>query len=359
MCGSVNHIGMSETRTIGVAVPQTGDMDAIGESVADGARLAASELRDDGVDVALRVENTGGEPDRAAEVAAEMIDDGVSIVVGPISSDVALAVRDVAEDRGVAHLPAMGGNPAITRPGTRYTFRFSSSNRQSAQGSLRFFASEGVERIAVVAADFSYPHAVVDHLREYAPEYGIEVDSAQFTPLGTTDFTPLLDAVDPKRVEGVFLPYPGNNATTLLRQLRETGIYKELVVLGDYSYGSAPYRNRLGDAIEGTNDWGIDTIDEASRRLTDGLGETAGVYHFFGCDVTRIAGEALARVDHPDPEAVRDAVATTDYDAASGWGVRFGESGVNERYQMQVNRWVDLGEELRNLPVFRSAPIVP
>jgi branched-chain amino acid transport system substrate-binding protein len=348
---------MSWQSTVGLAVPLSGDTDAIGESVARGAEVAIDELD---TAVSLRIEDTGGDPERAADVVEGLIADGVPIVGGPISSDVGLAVRDVCEEREVPHLPAMCGNPDLTRAGTDYTFRFSSSNRQSAEGSLRFFAGEGVDRVAVVGADHSYPHAVVRHMREYAPEFGIEVGTVEHVPLGTTDFGEQLDAVDADRTGGLFLPYPGNNATTLIREIREREAFDDCVVLGDYSYGSAPYHAELGETILGTHNWAVDTIGEANRRLTRALDEPAGVYHFFGYDVARMAVDALERAGSTDPKVVRGAVADTDYDAASGWGVRFGEDGVNERYQMQVNRWTDLNDgDRRNLPLFRSDRIVP
>lgn len=348
---------MNWSESIGMAVPLSGDMDAIGQSVLRGAEIAVGESTSE---IRLLAEDTGGDPERAADVVEEFADDGVPIVAGPISSDVGLAVRDVCEERAVPHLPAMCGNPDLTREGTRYTFRFSSSNRQSAEGSLRFFASEGVDRIAVVGADHSYPHAVVKHLREYAPEFDIEVGAVEHVPLGTTDFTEELAAVDTDRTGGLFLPYPGNNATTLVRQIRGDERFDDTVVLGDYAYGSAPYHEKLGETILGTHNWAIDTIGEASRQLSRALDEPVGVYHFFGYDVARMAIDAIERANSLDPTAVRDAVAATDYDAASGWGVRFGENGVNERYQMQVNRWLELDAgDRRNVPLFRSDRIVP
>lgn len=348
---------MNRTESIGMAVPLSGEMDAIGRSVLRGAEIAVAESTSA---VELRTEDTGGDPARAAGVAEEFADDGVPIVAGPISSDVGLAVRDVCERLELPHLPAMCGNPDLTREGTRYTFRFSSSNRQSAEGSLRFFASEGVDRIAVVGADHSYPHAVVKHLREYASEFGVEVGAAEHVPLETTDFTDQLASVDTDRTGGLFLPFPGNNATTLVRQIRADERFDDTVVLGDYAYGSTPYHEELGETILGTHNWAIDTIGEASRRLSRELDEPAGVYHFFGYDVAQMAIDAIDRADSLDPTAVRDAVAATDYDAASGWGVRFGDSGVNERYQMQVNRWLELDAgDRRNVPLFRSDRIVP
>lgn len=350
---------MTWQRTVGVAAPLTGEMDAIGGSVVRGAERAASELQETGAAVSVRVEDTAGDPDRAESVVEGMVADGVPVVVGPISSDVALRIRDLAEEREIPHLPAVGGNPDVTRPGTRYTFRFAGSNRQNAHGTLRFFRSVGATRLAVVAADFSYPRAVVRHLQEYAPAYDAEIGPVQHTPLGTGDFTPLLEGIDPDRVDGLFLPYPGNNATTLIGQLRDAGLFDRCVVLGDYSYGSTPYRLRLETSILGAHNWGVDTIGEASRRLSGRLDGPVGVYHFLGYDIARLAGEALAAVDGPTPRAVRDELAAAEYDAASGWGVRFDESGRNDRYRLLVNRWVDLDGERRNVPVFRSDPIVP
>lgn len=351
---------MSWNRTIAAAVSETGPTDAIGQSVVQGIRIAVEELNTErDADLSVRIDDTGGDPERAAEVAETQIDDGCPVVVGPISSDVALGVREVSERREVAHLPAVGGNPELTQPGTRYTFRYAGSNRQNAHGTLRFCEQQGVDRLAVVGADFSYPRAVVRHLREYAPEYGVEVGPVEHTPLGTTDFTDLLAPIDPTVVDGLFLPYPGNNATTLVEQLQDAGLFEACVVLGDYSFGSTPYRHRLGRSMTGTHNWGIDTTSARYRHISEHLDESAGVYHLLGYDIARIAGEALVAVDQPDPETVRDRIAATDTEAGAGWGVRFDESGMNERYRLSANRWLDLDGDRRNLPVFQSDPIVP
>ncbi|MFW5918287.1 MAG: ABC transporter substrate-binding protein, partial [Haloferacaceae archaeon] len=289
---------MSWQRTVGVAVSRSGATDAIGESVVRGIELAIEDLQETGDSaVTARIDDTGGDPERAAEVAESQIDDGCPVVVGPISSDVALGVREVAERRQVPLLPAVGGNPEVTEPGTRYTFRYAGNNSQNARGTLEFFREVGVDRMAVVGADFSYPRAVARHLREYAPEYGLEVGPVEHTPLGTTDFSDQLAAIDPERVDGIFLPYPGNNATTLLQQLQETGLFGECVVVGDYSFGSIPYQRRLERSMADTHNWGIDTVGPRYRELAARLDGPAGVYHMLGYDIGRIAGEALAAVE--------------------------------------------------------------
>lgn len=352
---------MTWQRTIGVAVPRTGSTGAIGESVKSGIELAAADLREAQPDhhddvLSVRIEDTGGDPSEAARVASTLIDEGVPAVIGPISSDVALRVREVAERREVPLIPTVGGNPELTKPGTRYTFRFAGSNRQNARGTLEFFQNEGASRIAVVGADFSYPRAVVRNLEKFAPAFDLTVGPVRHTPLGTTDFTSLLDDVDPDAVDGLFLPYPGENATTLLRQLQDGGLFDRCVVLGDYSFGSTPYWQRLDRSMAGTHNWGIDTVSHRWRRLSERLGEPAGVYHVLGYDIARLAGQALVTASEPTPEAVRDRIADRTYDSIAGWETEFDDAGVNRGYRLSVNRWIELDDHLRNLPVFRSAP---
>jgi hypothetical protein len=48
-----------------------------------------------------------------------------------------------------------------------------------------------------------------------------------------------------------------------------------------------------------------------------------------------------------------------EYEAASGWPVRFDESGDNEAYQMLVNRWEETDDGLQNLVQYTSDVIPP
>ena len=347
---------------MGLAVPLSGSLGAIGTSVVHGARVALERRSDGAPDLELRVEDTGGDPDRAAAVASEFVADGVALLAGPISSDVALSVRDVAEREGVPFLPTVGGNPALTEPGTRYTFRFASSNRQSGLGTVRFFESMDADRIAIVGADFSYPHAVADAITDFGPDHGLSVEAVRFVPLDVTDFDDALSGLD-RSLDGLFLPFPGDGAVSLVRQLRAAGLADDAVVVGDYSFGSDPYSRRLGDDVVGLYNWGVDTDTERAHALADDLAarfdESAGVYHYLGYDLVGLAAVAVRSAGEPSPAALRDALRGVEYAAVSGWDVGFDGNGVNERYRMLVNRWVRRDGGRRNEVAFRSGPLDP
>lgn len=77
---------------------QTGD-DILALSLENAARLAVADL--DGVDIDLRVYQTGGSPQRAAAVAVQAVNDGAKIILGPVFADSANAAGLAVASRNV------------------------------------------------------------------------------------------------------------------------------------------------------------------------------------------------------------------------------------------------------------------
>lgn len=77
---------------------QTGD-DILARSLENAARLAVVDLA--GVDIDLRVYQTGGAPQRAAAVAVQAVNDGAKIILGPVFADAANAAGLAVAPRNV------------------------------------------------------------------------------------------------------------------------------------------------------------------------------------------------------------------------------------------------------------------
>lgn len=91
-------LGAGKSVSVALLVPygsETPGDAAIAQSLENAARLAIADLG--GENVALRVYNTGGNPETAAAAATLAADDGADIILGPLRSDAAnaaaLAVR--------------------------------------------------------------------------------------------------------------------------------------------------------------------------------------------------------------------------------------------------------------------------
>lgn len=86
------------------------EMDAIAASLENSARMAISDLN--GVQVNLRVYNTGRDPERAAQLALGAVAEGAQIILGPLDATSANAVG-VAVAPANVNVLAFSNNPAV------------------------------------------------------------------------------------------------------------------------------------------------------------------------------------------------------------------------------------------------------
>lgn len=98
-----------EPIVIGMATSLSGSIALFGEANRNGAQLAVDELNEAGGvlgrPLELIVRDDQAQPEEGVSIARDLIiDDGVSALLGPVSSGVALAISEVAEERKVPFL---------------------------------------------------------------------------------------------------------------------------------------------------------------------------------------------------------------------------------------------------------------
>ncbi len=86
---------------VALLVPQSSGTNgaSLAASLENAARLAVADL--EGVEIDLRVYDTGGRPDLAAQAATTAVQDGAQIIVGPVFGESASAAASAVRDRGV------------------------------------------------------------------------------------------------------------------------------------------------------------------------------------------------------------------------------------------------------------------
>jgi hypothetical protein len=102
------------TRSVPVAllVPQSSGADGarLAASLENAARLAIADL--DGVEIDLRVYDTGARPDMATDAATRAVRDGARVILGPVFAEAARAAGNAAASQGVPVL-AFSNNPEV------------------------------------------------------------------------------------------------------------------------------------------------------------------------------------------------------------------------------------------------------
>ncbi len=94
--------GFEGKALVALLVPETdsrGSVRAIADGLAKAASLASADLNESRLE--LRKYDTGGDPRKAAQAAKNAIADGAKLIIGPLFSGSAAAVRPIAQSAGV------------------------------------------------------------------------------------------------------------------------------------------------------------------------------------------------------------------------------------------------------------------
>jgi branched-chain amino acid transport system substrate-binding protein len=104
----------SDRVRIGLEAPLSGDLQAAGEGMLNGARLAADEINArgglEGKDIEIVPIDDGGDPEIGVPAAQKAIDEGLSGVVGPWNSGVGIETLPLYESAGLVPIRLTAGN---------------------------------------------------------------------------------------------------------------------------------------------------------------------------------------------------------------------------------------------------------
>ena len=165
------------------------------------------------------------DPKRAIAGMEKMAQEGIHYVVGPNVDDGAAAVRPVAEQNGIMYFPYAFPKALYTAPASNAVLGMVANYQSGPAIYEHLMKSEGVEKIAFVAANESDPLSQRDSGVEAAKALGLEVVSDSVTyQVDTTDFTPVILPVLKKQPDLLVLSgVSPANAPQLIRSARELG----------------------------------------------------------------------------------------------------------------------------------------
>ncbi len=185
----------------------------LAQSLENAARLAVGDL--ESVDIDLRIYDTGGTPEGAAEAAAAAIDEGASIFIGPLFAEAAASAGRVAASRGINVL-AFSNNPTVAGGNV---FLLGNTFQTSADRLARYAVRQGKGSVYVV------------HAQDPAEELGFDAIRRALAANGGT-----LAGVSsfPLSQEGVI-----NEIPNIARDYRQSGANAIIVTSG--TTGALPF----------------------------------------------------------------------------------------------------------------------
>lgn len=149
--------GGTETATIGVLQPFTGEVAWVGESSEVAVNIAVDEINEaggmNGAEVEIVTEDTEANQQTAISAIRKLIDsDGASAILGPTSFTLP-AVMNIAQDSEVPIISPTAGTSVLDDKGGEYVFRTATSDSLGGKAMARIADNNGYDEIAVMYVD--------------------------------------------------------------------------------------------------------------------------------------------------------------------------------------------------------------
>ena len=219
-----------ETFKIGVIGPMTGDYAQYGTNVYNAAKIAADEINENGGFNGYKVEildagDDQGDPEKAVNAYNDLIDKGMQMLCGTVTSGSCIAVGAEAAEDTFLFTPSATALDCITA-GTN-EFRMCFTDPAQGTKSAQYIGEHALATKVAILYDSSadYNSGINDAFVAAADENGLEVVADEaYTADSNTDFSVQLKKIKDSGAELLFLPnYYADNAL-ILQQAHDAGM---------------------------------------------------------------------------------------------------------------------------------------
>lgn len=228
----------SDDLRVGLLAPTTGVYALLGNQIRQGFQRYLEEHPGafGGRAVTTIEADEGERAETGVRAARRLVEvDEVDVVVGIVSSAVALGARDLFHERRVPVVIANAGSNALTgQSWSPYIFRTSFSNRQPDYALGRYVYEEiAPDGVFLIAPDYAAGREHLQGFREAYEAAGGAIVGDALPPFATTkDYTPFLIRIRGSGAQAVIAFFNGGEAVTFVQQYHGAGLHDELPLLG-------------------------------------------------------------------------------------------------------------------------------
>ncbi len=232
---AIPSVAMAEdTIKVGVLATFEGAFAILGDDSMRGALMAVDDFggKVGGKKIEVVKGSSDGSPDSAVRAVRKLVEqDGVKVIVGPLSGDEGLAVKDYAKtkpDITIVNGTSAAQDTTLRDPAPNF-FRFSTDGAQWMAGLGEYaYKAKGYKKVATVAEDYSFPYTQVFGFMAPFCKAGGHVVSKSWVPIGNKDFSSVIAAI-PENVDAIYVVLGGSDSINFLTQYRQAGGQAPLV----------------------------------------------------------------------------------------------------------------------------------
>jgi urea transport system substrate-binding protein len=225
-CADKSSPGSGSNIKVGILHSLSGTMSISEVTVRDAELLAIEEINAAGGVLGKQltpvIEDGASDWPTFAEKAQKLIsEDGVATVFGGWTSASRKAMLPVFEaSKALLWYPVqyegLESSPYIFYTGA-------TTNQQIVPG-LDYLKEKGKKKIFLVGSDYVFPRTANKIIKAYAAANGMEILGEEYTPLGHTEYGPLVNKIAAAKPDAVFNTLNGDSNVAFFKQLKNAGI---------------------------------------------------------------------------------------------------------------------------------------
>jgi branched-chain amino acid transport system substrate-binding protein len=327
---------------IGYAAALTGGLAPFDTPFKDGLEVAVQLLNDSGgingqTPIRLEIKDMKSDAALASQVAQELIDGGVDMLITGCDVDLSIASGTVAEAAGIPALSSCATTPTVPQAVGEYMFLVSMGDNAQAAVDADYAIKQGYKTAYLLGSpDTGYTAKMPEYFHEAFTARGGEIAGEDTFTVGATDFSAQIAKIAglSPPPDFIFTPAYVPDIAVFLKQLRASGI--TIPVLGTDGDDSPLLVKVGGQAAEGMTftTHGFVTPGSALDQFYKDYEQIKGsppesIFAALGGDLVAVVNAAVTGAGSSDPAAVRDAIASlSDVEGVTGPLTYAGQNGV-------------------------------
>ena len=231
----------AESYNLGVDLAITGTGALYCKDGVDAISLAVKEINAQGgflgkYPIKLFIRDTHTKPDIAVREARDLIlRDKVRTILGTYSSACAVAIKPVAQEYKVLHIPAISNSENITKVNfSPYTYQVVPNSYMQAKavvlGVAELAKTKGWKDYVTIASDYEWgrstQNSTVALLNQVAP--GLKLKKEFWPPLGETQFTSYITAIMAQKPDFVVGSIASKDNMAWMKQAQAYGFFEKI-----------------------------------------------------------------------------------------------------------------------------------
>ena len=312
---------------IGLIQTLSGPAATLGQQARDGFNLAVKELggKLGGRDVELVVVDDELKPDVAVTKAKGLVDrDKVDVVVGPIFSNVLLAIHKPVLEGGAILISANAGPSSYAGKECHPNFFVTSYQNDQVHEVLGKVAqNRGYKKVYLLAPNYQ---AGRDSMAGFKRHFKGEVVEESYVPLNTLDFQGELAKIAAAQPDAIFTFMPGGMGVNLVRQYGQAGLKERIPFLSAFTVDEStlPAQQDAAVGLLGGMTWAPNMDNPVNKAFVTAFEKefnyVPGSYAMQAYDTARLIDSALKATggNSGDKKALAAAIRKADFKSARG-----------------------------------------